>query len=87
MPTTACPYAHALGVPGKGVHEARLFGLARNDVIATILVAIATSYFFRVPFWASLLGWFVLGELLHYAFGTQTAFLRAIGLAPDCSSQ
>jgi hypothetical protein len=80
----SCPYANVLGTPGEGVHAPRLFGLARNDMIATILVAIITSYFFNINFLYSFAAWFIGGEILHYLFGTQTAFLRIIGFSRQC---
>jgi hypothetical protein len=43
-----CPYAHALGVPGVGVHAPRLLGLARFDTIATVLVAFITSFIIQI---------------------------------------
>ena len=77
-----CPYANLLGEPGKGVHATRIFGLAANDIYMTIIAAIITSYTFNINFIYSLASWFVLGEVLHYAFGTNTAFLKMIGLTP-----
>ena len=50
-------------------------GFALNDIIATIVVAILTSYLWNISFLYSLLGWFVLGEVLHYVFCVDTAFL------------
>jgi hypothetical protein len=79
-----CPYANALGVPGEGVHAKRIFGLAFNDIVATIIGAIIFSLLFNVSLWKSLVFWFVVGEVLHYVFGTQTAFLKMIGLTPKC---
>ena len=79
-----CPYANLLGVPGEGVHERIIFGYARNDIIATILVAIITSYYYNISFILSFVVWFTLGEILHILFGTQTAFLDMIGLRPQC---
>lgn len=81
-----CPYANALGVPGEGVHAKRIFGLAFNDIIATIIGAIVFAFLFRVPVWASLIFWFIVGEVLHYVFGTQTAFLKMIGMEPNCKA-
>ena len=75
-----CPYAHVLGVPGQGVHASRIFGLSINDILATIVLAAITSYFFKVSFLFILLFWFIVGELLHYLFGTQTAFLTMLGI-------
>lgn len=79
-----CPYANALGEPGKGVHAARIFGLARNDLIMTIIAAIVTAYLFNISFLVSFIVWFTAGEVLHYLFGTNTAFLRMIGINVNC---
>lgn len=78
----SCPYAHALGVPGEGVHAQRFMGLALNDTLATIIAALLTALIFNVSFLYSLIGWFVAGEVLHYAFGVNTAFLKMIGITP-----
>ena len=79
-----CPFANALGVPGEGVHKTRIFGLAAFDIFATIIGAIIFAFILKIAIWKSLIFWFVLGEVLHYAFGTKTAFLRMIGLTPNC---
>jgi hypothetical protein len=79
-----CPFAHALGVPGEGVHSTRIFGLAAFDMFATLLGAIITTFIMKIDLWKTFLFWFILGEVLHYAFGTNTAFLRMIGLTPHC---
>jgi len=81
----SCPYANILGVPGQGVHAQRFMGLAVNDTIATVVVALLTAWIFNVSFLYSLIGWFVAGEVLHYAFGVNTAFLKMLGITP-CKS-
>jgi hypothetical protein len=83
----SCPYANALGVPGEGIHAARIFGIARNDTIMTIIAALITAYVFNISFLLSFAIWFVAGEILHYAFGTNTAFLRMIGASPNCQAR
>ena len=80
----SCPYAHALGVPGQGFHARRMFGFALYDILGTIGLAVITTMIFRIHILSSLLLWFVLGEVLHYAFGTRTAFLERIGIHPRC---
>ena len=82
----SCPYANALGTPGEGVHAQRFLGLALNDTIATLVAALLTKWFFDVPLLYSILGWFVAGEILHYAFGVDTAFLKMIGVKPHCKA-
>jgi hypothetical protein len=78
----SCPYAHILGVPGEGVHAQRFMGLALNDTIATVVAALLTAWIFKISFLYSLIGWFVAGEVLHYAFGVNTAFLKMLGITP-----
>ena len=80
----SCPYAHALGVPGEGVHAQRFMGLALNDTIATLVAALITSWLFDISFLYSLIGWFALGEVLHYALGVNTAFLKMLDIT-SCS--
>jgi len=79
-----CPYKYVLGIPGQGFHSTRIFGYALNDTIATIVLALVTAYLFNLSFLPTLVVWFVLGEILHYAFGTQTAFLTSIGVQVRC---
>jgi hypothetical protein len=59
-------------------------GLAVGDTVGTILLAWGTSYLTQTGFWWNLLVWFVGGEILHYYFGTQTAFLRMVGINTNC---
>jgi hypothetical protein len=80
----SCPYANALGEPGKGVHSTRIFGLAWNDIWMTVVAALLTSFFFDIVWWKSLIAWFVAGEVLHYVYGVKSAFLEKIGLIPTC---
>jgi len=80
----ACPYAFALGVPEKGFHSYRVLGLALGDFVGTVLLAVATSYFTKTSFVWNFVVWFVAGEILHWYFGTPTAFLRMVGMTPKC---
>jgi hypothetical protein len=81
----SCPYAHILGVPGEGVHAQRFMGIALNDTIATFVAALLTAWIFKISFLYSVIGWFVAGEVLHYVFGVNTAFLKMLGITP-CKS-
>ena len=82
-----CPYKYLLGIPGQGFHSTRIYGYALNDTIATIVLALITSYFTKQPFLPTLVFWLVLGEILHYVFGTQTAFLTSIGVKVPCDDE
>ena len=80
----SCPYANALGEPGKGVHATRIFGFSWNDIWMTVVAALLTSFFFDITWWKSLIAWFIAGEILHYVYGVKTAFLKMVGLTPVC---
>ena len=67
---------HTFGEPGKGFHATRIFGFALYDILGTILIAWLFSYFTGISIWVSLLGWFITGEVLHWYFGVQTAFMK-----------
>lgn len=70
-----CKYANIGGIPGEGFHSQRVFGFAFNDTIGTIVIAVIFSLITKISFLFSLIGWFVLGEILHYLFCVDTAFL------------
>ena len=76
----SCPYATLLGKRGEGVHSRRILGFALNDIIATIILAILTSWIYNIHFLYSLFAWFLVGEVLHYVMCVDTAFLELIGL-------
>ena len=69
------------GTSGQGFHSTRIFGLALYDILGTIAISILLTYLTGLAFWKSLILMFVLGEVLHYIFGTPTAFIKMIGLA------
>jgi hypothetical protein len=75
-----CPYKHVLGIPGQGVHALRMGGISVHDTWMTVVGAALIAYFFNYSFLYTLVGLFVLGEVLHYLFGVQTAFLTMIGI-------
>jgi len=54
-------------------------------MLLTFLAAGLTTYFSGLPFILSFLDWFLLGETLHWYFGTKTAFLVDTGLEPTCA--
>jgi hypothetical protein len=66
----------AFGEPKQGFHAARLCGFARNDILATIVASYPLSWYLGTNYVYTLLGFFVLGEALHYALGVQTTFIR-----------
>jgi hypothetical protein len=80
----SCPYSTLLGIPGQGIHALRVGGLAFNDTIMTIIAAVLTSYATGINVWLSMFLWFVVGEILHYGLGVDTAFLKMIGVKAIC---
>ena len=79
-----CPYAFALGIPGQGVHAARVLGMALHDWLATVVLSVIVAWLFKANFLYTLVYIFVFGEILHYVYGVPTAFLKMIGLEPVC---
>ena len=70
-------YKNIFGEPGKGAHRYRLFNVAIVDVIATIVLvyfifSILRWFNIHVNFWLLLSLVFVLGVVLHRAFGVRT---------------
>ena len=76
----SCPYKDALGIPKKGFHSTRFFSVALNDTLGTIALAGIIAYVWKLSFWKTLLWTFIIGEVLHYAFGVQTALLTWLGI-------
>jgi hypothetical protein len=67
-----CKYKNALGVPGKGIHSYRLFGVAIMDVIMTLIGALIISFLFKIKFWKCAVVLFILGIILHRLFCVRT---------------
>jgi len=80
----SCPYANILGVPGQGVHATRIFGIAFVDTFLTLLLALFTAWSTNTSILLNFIFWFIVGEILHYAAGTQTAFLTMVGIDTNC---
>ena len=79
-----CPYANIFGEPGQGIHSTRILGMAVIDWLATVIIAILISWIFRTNLTYTLLVLFVVGELLHYFLGVNTAVLKMSGVRPLC---
>ena len=67
-----CKYRDALGVPGKGVHSLRVGGIARADVVMTLIGAYIIAYYARASFAWTAAGLFLLGIILHRMFCVRT---------------
>ena len=80
----SCPYRFMFGKPGEGPHAYRFMGIAVVDTVLTFLAAwlitLGTGYSIQVTFGTL----FILGEVLHYYYGTQTAVLTMLGIKVPC---
>ena len=62
----------------------RLLGYSVVDTVLTVLAAYLTTLVVKIEFMNSLIAWFVVGEVMHYTYGVQTAFLTTLGIKVDC---
>ena len=67
------PWRDALGRPGEGIHSYRFLGIAAVDAIMTIAAAVGVAWYmgWNIPY--TIVGMFVLGAIVHRAFGVNTA--------------
>lgn len=73
-----CQYKDIFGKPGEGAHKHRFLGLAVIDLLGLFLVAYATTAYTRWPYWKSLVLWFIVAELSHWAFCVDTAVIKLL---------
>jgi hypothetical protein len=67
-----CKYSNVFGTPKIGVHSTRIFGMAFNDIIFTIIGAYIISITSKYKFWQVLIILFVLSIILHRLFCVHT---------------
>jgi hypothetical protein len=72
------------GIPGQGFHSVRVLGMALGDWVGTVLLAWLTAYLTDSSLLLNFIVWFVVGEFLHWYLGSQTAFLKMIGVEVNC---
>ena len=72
MTNPLCKYKYALGVPGKGVHSYRLFGVAIVDVVMTVVGGCLIAWYFKWSYIYTTIGLFILGIILHRLFCVRT---------------
>ena len=73
-----CKYKNALGVPKRGIHSYRLFGVAIADVIMTIIGAYLIAYFTKQNFIYTLIILFISGIILHRLFCVRTTIDKVL---------
>jgi len=77
----ACEYKDILGVPGKGIHSIRFFGMALVDILLTLLLALVISCLFGYDLTYTFLILVVLGIFLHWFFCVETRLNKWLCLA------
>ena len=75
-----CQYSDVLGKPNQGIHATRLFGLAFWDIFMTLIVALIIAYTMQMSPIKTIIGLFLLAQILHILFCVNTAFLNMIGI-------
>ena len=68
----SCQFKDIFGKPGEWVHQYRFGGIAIVDTLATALIALLIS---RRRFVEVFIALFILGEVLHWLFCVDTAFI------------
>lgn len=73
-----CRYKDALGVPGQGLHAARLGRFALWDVVGTVAGGWALARYMRWSVPVTVAGTFLTGHALHLLFCVDTAAVRML---------
>lgn len=77
----SCPfsnYSDIFGKPNTGFHSFRIFNIAINDLLGTILISGLVSYIIKFNFFLVLLIFLMLGILLHRLFCVDTTINKLI---------
>lgn len=72
----SCPFKDIFGKPGEGPHSIRFAGFAVVDTVLTIILAWYMAKWLKKPFPLVLLVLFIVGEILHWVFCVDTAFIK-----------
>lgn len=67
-----CSKKNMFGEPGKGIHSYRFMGIAIVDFALTVIVALLVAWIMKWSVWWTLLGFFVLGIVMHRLFCVRT---------------
>lgn len=73
-----CQYKDIFGPPNTGFHSTRLFGLAANDLIGTIIIALTIAYFNKLNYVYTILITFIFVIFIHRLFCVNTALNVAL---------
>lgn len=73
-----CEYKNIFGEPNTGLHKIRIFDIAIVDVVATIIVGILLSKYYKSNLGITLFILFALGIIIHYIFCVRTTVDKMI---------
>tara|TARA_Y100000741_G_scaffold85279_1_gene62797 strand:+ start:7296 stop:7544 length:249 start_codon:yes stop_codon:yes gene_type:complete len=76
-------YKNIFGEPNLGVHSYRFFDAAIVDHIGTILLAILSTHFTKMPLELTIPIWYIIGIISHYLFGVSTNTLKYLNITCD----
>jgi hypothetical protein len=76
MVSDLCKYKNALGEPGKGFREVRLFNLSVVDVVATVLLGVILAKMVGTTAEIGVVGAFVLSVIFHKMFCVETTITK-----------
>ena len=67
-------------MPNTGVHATRFLDTALVDYKLTIVLAIVTTYFTKIPLVLTTIGWLIIGLICHILFGVETNTVKLFGI-------
>jgi hypothetical protein len=67
-----CKYRHVFGEERKGFHSVRVFDVAILDVVGTLAIALAVSYWTGASLLLTTVAAFGLGFFAHWLFCVKT---------------
>jgi len=73
-----CKYRNIFGEPWKGVHSARLFGVAAFDLVATVVASVIISMLFKINVFIVFTFLLLLSLVVHYLFCVKTTLTKMI---------
>ena len=73
-----CKYKDALGKLNQGGHSYRIFNIAIIDVVLTVIVGYILALIFRWSPLYTIIGFFLLGIVMHRLFCVKTTIDKVI---------
>ncbi len=74
----SCKYADIFGKPKVGFHSYRLFNIAVNDVIGTLVLSYILAKVKKISYTKSFVIMLLVGEILHFLFCVDTTVALSI---------